>query len=119
MEAEPAVDVSFTLDDRATLLDLAREWCLIQIGRNCSNQVSNDYFQFAWANAHVFVDLKKQLNGKKITMKDLREKVVNQCAPGIFPYQRGRGKTIKYLCIIRSASHEKSIPLKTLNLYRK
>jgi hypothetical protein len=84
MEAEPAVDVSFTLDDRATLLDLAREWCLIQIGRNCSNQVSNDYFQFAWANAHVFVELKKQLNGKKITMKDLREKVVNQCAPGIF-----------------------------------
>jgi hypothetical protein len=77
------LDDPFHLDDRSTLLDLAREWYLIQIGRNCSNQVANEYFDFAWKYAHVFIELKRQLKGKKVTMKDLREKVVKEYTPGI------------------------------------
>ena len=70
--------------DYFTLSDLAREWLQIQLGRNCSNAVADDFFQFAWDNAETFVRL-KNLQKKKRTrmMTELRKKVSRDCLPPI------------------------------------
>ena len=66
---------------RGGLLHLAREWVLLQLGRVCSDKVSNDYFDFAWTYAETFVELKKARNGRPSHFRDLRRKVMEDNVP--------------------------------------
>ena len=54
-----------------------------QLGRNCSNRVSNDYFDFAWEYCDVFMRLKNENPGKQHLLPNLRRKLVKQLAPGL------------------------------------
>ena len=85
---DPSSPSSYASDDPdyfedTSLLELAREWILTQLGRNCSNSVSDDLFQFAWDNAATFVRLKDLHKGKTNILPELRRKVISDCLPPI------------------------------------
>ena len=69
--------------EHGTINDLAREWILKQMGRNCSNFVCDDYFHFAWKYCHVFARLKEENGGKDVNLANLRKKVMKEYVPGI------------------------------------
>ena len=71
------------LDEQESLMDLAREWILTQLGRNCSNAVADDFFQLAWSKAHLFVRLREENNGRENLLPDLRRKVIREKLPPI------------------------------------
>ena len=66
-----------------TLIDLAREWVMKQLGRNCSNMVADQLFDFAWEYCDVFMRLKQEHPGKRNLLPNLRKKLVKQLAPGL------------------------------------
>lgn len=66
----------------ANIKELAREWMMLQIGNNCSNQVADNFFRFAMQNSHVFQRLKEE-HGKEPSLKHLRKKIVKEDIPGI------------------------------------
>ena len=47
------------LDYNPSILMLAREWILTHLGRNCSNSVADDFFQFALDHAQVFFTVQR------------------------------------------------------------
>ena len=69
--------------DEESLLDLAREWILTQLGRNCSNAVADDFFQLAWEKAHIFFRLRDQNIGRQNLLPELRRKVIKEKLPPI------------------------------------
>ena len=71
------------LDYNPSILMLAREWILTHLGRNCSNSVADDFFQFALDHAQLFLRFKEELNGKRNVMTDLRRKVMQENLPPI------------------------------------
>ena len=68
---------------RGSLLHMAREWILLQLGRVCSDKVSNDYFDFAWKYAEVFAAFKRAKNGRTVQLKDLRRKIYAEHLPNV------------------------------------
>ena len=80
---ETEVSENSDLDEQESLMDLAREWILTQLGRNCSNAVADDFFQLAWSKAHLFVRLREENNGRENLLPDLRRKVIREKLPPI------------------------------------
>ena len=64
------------------LADLAREWILLQLGKVCSNEVSDEYFSLAWDMCEVFMRCKQVLK-KKPGLKSLRRQIIQENVPGI------------------------------------
>ena len=64
-----------------SLMELAREWILTHLGRNCSNSVADDFFQFALDHSETFVRCQKELDGRRNVMPDLRRKVMKENLP--------------------------------------
>ena len=62
--------------------DLAREWILLQLGKVCSNEVSDAYFSMAWDMCEVFMRCKQVLKTKPV-LKSLRRKIIQENVPGI------------------------------------
>lgn len=74
----------FDFRQHGNLLDLVREWLLIQLGHNCSTAVCDAFFDFAWDHAEVFVRLKMETANSRATTRQLREKVMNKNIPDVF-----------------------------------
>ena len=68
---------------RGGLATLAREWIVKQLGRVCSDAVSNDYFDFALEYADVFMHLKQTYLRKPPCLRDLRPRVMKKLLPDI------------------------------------
>ena len=66
---------------RGGLKTLAREWILHQLGRVCSDSVSNDYFDFAIEYADVFMSLKMKRRTSPISLRDIRKRVMKSNLP--------------------------------------
>ena len=62
--------------------DLAREWILLQLGKVCSNEISDAYFSMAWDMCEVFMRCKQALK-KKPLLKSMRRKIIADNVPGI------------------------------------
>ena len=77
----PEIDDGGT--DEESLMDLAREWILTQLGRYCSNAVADDFFQLAWEKAHIFMKLRDQNEGRHNLLPELRRKVTREKLPPI------------------------------------
>ena len=71
------------LSCKEQLMEIAREWVMMQLGKVCSNEVADSYFSMAWDMCETFVQIKDVLEGKKPSLKQLRRKVVEENVPGI------------------------------------
>jgi hypothetical protein len=63
------------------IYDLMREWMLLQMGHNCSTEVSNNYFDFCWEYCHVFLRIKQDMENKRSASKELRKNVMRELIP--------------------------------------
>lgn len=67
---------------QSDLMDIAREWVMLQIGKVCSNEVSDAYFSMAWDICEVLARMKESMISKPV-FKSLRRKVIEENVPGI------------------------------------
>jgi len=76
------VDLDQTEIVKDTLMEISKEWFINQLGKVCSNEVSDSYFDLAWELAELFSKVKQCLP-KKPCFKHLRHKLVKEFVPGI------------------------------------